>query len=336
MIYKNFELYNVGELIPAEGGGYHMSRMSAAARDAMSESGKDTALCPAGVEIRFVLNSGTAKIKLRSNNQRKLMVCYGAMHRGANPDIDYYGKDETVVEIGPFADQKKLHKLTELCGYEYSADVIRVILEPFGQDVLVDLEGDVRPPRPDEVPQKRFMMYGSSITHGSFAMTHNNSYVYQLARHLGYDGYNLGFGGSCLLEKEVCDYLAEQGSAVNDRTWDFAIFELGVNTLSRMDHEEFASRAKYLFDVMAEKNPDKKLFVTDIYFHLDELSDNGFTETRRMMLRRELEGRKNIVFIPGRELLTGARGLSPDGIHPNIDGVREIADNWYKLIKANI
>lgn len=337
MLFKNAELFNIGGLIPADGGGYHMIRMPADVRAAMPEgNSQSVSLCPAGAEIRFVINSGTAKITIRSNGIRKMEVCYGAIHRGADPTKDFYGTENTVIEVAPSPEPEKLAKLHELCGYKYSPRLIRLLPEGFGHDIIVDIEGDIRPPRPEEVPEKRFIMYGSSITHGCFSMTQNNTYVYQLARKLGYDGYNFGFGGACLLEKEVCDYLAEQGTERNDRTWDFAILEPCINTVYGMDEEEYTRRATHLFDVLAEKNPDKLLFVTDCYPHYGELTDDGKTEARRKALHRIIEGRRNIVFTPGDQLLTSFSGLSADGIHPNVDGVAEIADNWYKVIKKYV
>jgi len=336
MIFKNVELYNVGGLIPAEGGGYHMSRVPQQVREHMTDHGKEVALCPAGVEIRFVINSGTARIKLRSNNKRKLIVYYGALNRSADPNTDFYGPEETTVEIvqNPVGD--KCEALTKMCGYSFDPSVVRLLLDPFGHDIIVDVEGDIRPPYPNETPQKRFIMYGSSITHGCFALTQNNTYVYQISRKLNCDVYNFGFGGSCMLEKEVCDYLAENGTENNDRRWDFAVMELGINTFTMMDHDEFGRRAKYLLDVMRDKNPTARFFVTDIYPHLGEINDNGANNERRMALRRQLDGRDNIIFVPGNELLTDWSGLCTDGIHPNIEGIREIADNWYKVISENL
>lgn len=337
MIFKNAELYNIGGLIPAEGGGYHMIRMSEDARKSMvGTNSQSVSLCPAGAEIRFVINSGSAKITIRSNGIRKMVVCYGAIHRGSDPAKDYYGTENTVIEIAPCPEPEKLAKLHEICGYNYSSNLIRLLPEGFGHDIIVDIEGDIRPPRPDEVPEKRFIMYGSSITHGCFSITQNNTYVYQIARKLGYDAYNFGFGGACLLEKELCDYIAEQGTEINDRTWDFAILELGINTVGGMEEAEFIKRANHLFDIMAEKNPDKKLFVTDCYPHYGDLTDGGKTEARRKALQKVIEGRKNVIFTPGNQLLTNFSGLSVDGIHPNVDGVTEIANNWYNVIKKHI
>ncbi|MGN1128353.1 MAG: hypothetical protein ACI4T6_05285, partial [Candidatus Flemingiibacterium sp.] len=40
-----------------------------------------------------------------------------------------------------------------------------------------------------------------------------------------------------------------------------------------------------------------------------------------------------IMHIPGRELLTGPRGLSGDFVHPNVEGVREIADRLGEILE---
>ena len=336
MIFKNVELFNIGALIPQDGGGYLMARVPADVRETMIGHGLVTAYNPAGGEIRFVLNSGTAKITLRSNATRNIIVCYGALHQSVIPKRDVYGTENTTIEIAPFIEKEKTEVLHKLCGYNYSPNVIRLLLDPFGHDVIVDVEGDMRPPRPDEVPEKRFLMYGSSITHGCFSLSANTGYVSRLSRMLGYDAYNFGFGSSCLLEPALCDYIAEQGTERNERTWDFAMMELGINTLIRISHEEFASRAKYLLDTMQEKNPDKKLFVTDIYYHTDELFDNGKTEAHRDALRRQLEGRKNIIYTPAKEILGDPRMLCADGVHPSVDAMAEVAKKWYEIIKANI
>ncbi len=338
MIFKNAELYNVGDLLPEEDGGYRICRVRSDVRDHMSEGGKNLSIAATGVEIRFVINSGTVKITLRSNIKRRLLVMYGALHGGMDAVAHSYGTENTTLEISPCSDIPTLTQLTDMCGYGYSPNVVRLLPESASRDVIVDIEGDIRPPRPDEVPSKRFMVYGSSITHGFYSLMQTNTYVYQLGRKLGYDPYNLGFAGSCALEKEVADYISENGTERNERSWDFAVLELGINTLTnvKMDDEEFGRRAKYLLDVMTEKNPGKKLFVTDIYPHLGELSDNGATESRRQALRRQVEGRDNVIFVPGKEILTSFEGLSYDGIHPNVDGMAEIANNWYKVIKANI
>lgn len=57
-----------------------------------------------------------------------------------------------------------------------------------------------RPPLPDELPEKRWLAYGSSITNGAFPGLHHNSYIYHAARIAGLDVLNHGISGSCLCD----------------------------------------------------------------------------------------------------------------------------------------
>ncbi len=54
--------------------------------------------------------------------------------------------------------------------------------------------GDCRPPRAGELPARRYLAYGTSITAGYGSQPHC-SYVAQAARHLALDPINLGWRG---------------------------------------------------------------------------------------------------------------------------------------------
>jgi hypothetical protein len=334
MIYKNFELYNIAELIKAEGGGFYMSRLPSYIRDKMGRQGQNMAICTGGAEIRFVINSGKAEITLRYNNPGSAthaLVYYGGVQAGYTTlkQVIFDSPTTLVIENPPDAD--KLKAISDASGYKYDTKVIRILLES-NQTVLIDCKGDVRPPRPEEVPANRFMMYGSSITHGSLACSQNLTYLSQISRRIGYDYYSYGFAGSCLLEHEVADYISEQGNEINPRTWDFAILELGINAGS-LSNEEFSERVDYLLNRMLEKNPGKKLFVIDIFYHSGDLFGSQKTNDMREIVRSACNARSGIVHIDGRSLLSSARGLSADFVHPNVDGVREIADKLGKIIE---
>lgn len=337
MIYNNFELYNIAELIPAESGGFYMSRLPKNVREVMGQQGQNMSVCTGGAEIRFVLNSGSAKITLRLNSPASAthaLVYYGGVQAGwTTLKQNIYDRSTTLIIENP-SEPEKLKAISDASGYKYETKVIRILLES-NQTVLIDCSGDTRPPRIDEVPEKRFMMYGSSITHGSLACSQNLTYLSQIGRRIGYDFYSYGFAGSCLLESGVADYISEQGNEINPRTWDFAVLELGINAL-KLESVEFKERVCYLLDRMLEKNPGKKLFVTDIYYHSGDLFGSPKTKEFREIVRFACAGRNGVKYIDGLSLLTSPRGLSADFVHPNVDGVREIADNLGRIIEESI
>ncbi|MBQ8509821.1 MAG: hypothetical protein IJ493_07945 [Clostridia bacterium] len=336
MLYNNFELYNIAELIPAEDGGHYMSRVPSHVRAAMSEQGQRMAIGLTGCEMRFVINNGKAEITLQTTQPgvtTYALLYYGGVQAGWQTVRHYIYDHPTTITIEPPAGMDTLRAISDAAGYPYSPEVCRIVFE-CGSLILLDAKGDVRPPKADEVPSRRFMMYGSSITHGSLACTPNMTYLEQISRRLGMDMYSFGFAGSCCMERAVCDYICAQDET-NPRRWDFAVFELGINVL-HIAEDDFASRVKYLLDTAQAKNPGKKLFVIDIYYHSGDLLGSPKTDAFRRIVREACEGRENVMHIDGRTLLTSARGLSADFTHPNVDGVSEIAQNLGRILEENI
>lgn len=339
MLYNNFELYNVAELIPYKDGGFNMSRVPSYVRSSMSELGQRMACNTAGCEFRFVLNSGKAEITLRLDTpgaHTEAILYFGGVQSGWQTLKHTISYEPTTITIENHPAPESLKRISDASGYEYDPKVIRLTLES-AQLILLDAKGDVRPPLDSEVPKKRFMMYGSSITHGSLACSSNLTYLAQIGTRMNCDFYSYGFAGSCLLEKEVCDYISEEANDINPRSWDFAILELGINALG-MSCEEFSNRVEYLLDKMVSKNPEKKIFVIDIYYHLGDLNNDKKTQDFRNIVKQQCEKRNSpyIYHIDGRNLLSSPRGLSGDFVHPNVEGVREIADNLYAVLRDKV
>lgn len=338
MYYNGFALHNVAALIPHPDGGYNLSRVPADVRAAMSEQGQRMACNTAGCEFRFVLQSGKAEITLRMDTpgaHTTAILYYGGVQSGWQTLSYTIGSEPTTIVIDNHPNPAMLRKISDAAGYAFDPNVLRLTFDS-AQVILLDAKGDVRPPEPSEVPEKQFMMYGSSITHGSLACSSNLTYLAQIGTRLNADFYSFGFAGSCLLEREVADYISEQGNAQNPRTWDFAILELGINAMG-LHEEEFAARTEYLLDVLLQKNPGKKIFVIDIFYHMGDFLQDEKTGNFRHIVQRACEKRADsrIYHIDGRTLLSGPRGLSGDFVHPNVEGVREIADNLAQILIDN-
>lgn len=338
MLYNNFELYNIAELIPYKDGGFNMSRLPATVRAAMGQQGQRMACNTAGAEFRFVLNSGEAEITLRMDTPgmySRALLYFGGVQSGWETLSYTIGYEPVTIKIKNHNNPEMLRRVTDAAGYDFDPKVIRLTLDS-AQLILLDAKGDVRPPMPSEVPKKRFMMYGSSITHGSLACSSNLTYLAQIGTRLNCDFYSYGFAGACLLEPEVCDYISEQSNTINPRSWDFAILELGINALG-LANDEFAKRVDYLLDAMLTKNPGRKLFVIDIYYHSGDMNGSQNTADFREIVRKACAVRSaehpELLHIDGRKLLSGPRGLSGDFVHPNVEGVREIADKLGDILE---
>jgi len=175
-----------------------------------------------------------------------------------------------------------------------------------------------RPPRPEELPKRRYLAYGSSITQGSWS-----TYAMQTARRLGADIWNYGMGGSCLCESVMADFLG--GSEL---TVDVISLELGVNMRSAFSPEEFAERAGRLLDRVASGHPNTPIGVITAFPNSEHFRKNGPSTARRNQdaydeyLRQWVAGhpmRNGLIeLIEGREILTDFTGQRGDLLHPGL------------------
>ncbi len=319
MIYKNVELFNVEE-IREEGGWTKLFRFPQGVVSKMIA--KDAALLVTGCEIRFV---GEAYITLG---------CISSM-------IDNYGRVEVYrgntfygVHTFPIGERYtiKLAYATpaESC-YDEVSNVWRVV---FGHDyrgVLYDIEpmGEIRPPKPDEMPGKTIIAYGSSITHGAATVTYSNAYISKLAHKLGVNIENKGVGGGCMCEKEVADY-------ISGRKCDLLYLELGVNMFSRFTPEEFYERAAYL---MSNLNKDIPTVLVSPF-------KNSYFASKDENIRKKAEQyqetaeklyndfkRDNLHFISGLEIVDDYSMLTYDMIHPSMYGHQIMSERIYDRLK---
>lgn len=175
-----------------------------------------------------------------------------------------------------------------------------------------------RPPTPAELPRRRYLAHGSSITMGSWS-----TYVMQTARRIGADVWNYGMGGSCLCEPVMADFLANHGKA-----FDVISLELGVNMRGSYSSEEFAERAGSLLDRVACGHPDTPIAVITIFPNAEHHRKDGpsvagrnqdaYDDILRQWVARNRHRRVPVELIEGREILTDVTGHRGDLLHPGL------------------
>ena len=156
MIFKNVELYNVAELIENEKG-YDMLRVPESVERHMSEKGQPRNRYSSGTEIRFVCLGDEVKIKLCTKTADFLFVYvyYGSIPAGWQECRKIITKDSEIVVSKP-NDMDKLKKISEENGFPFDPNVVRIIM-PNSPCTIIDVEGDCRPPKAEEVPQKTYL-----------------------------------------------------------------------------------------------------------------------------------------------------------------------------------
>lgn len=308
--------------------GYKLSRYPQNVIESLNETARLMSRYSCGTEIRFVADS---------NN-----VCVTLTPLLSGGDISVFCGDYLVKYLTVEKDKQvtiMLTRPTTLSGLDdsffennrFAKNVWRLY---FHNSLMVlnsidSMGGDIRPPKPEELPAKTMLAYGSSITHGAGAVDHYCCYASTLAKLLGVDLLNKGLGGSCFLEKSVADFFSASDN------WDFALLELGVNMLDHFSVEEFDERCTYFIDKMAQTK--KTLILVTIFPNRAKYSieKDAYKKTNAFdkIIERNAKKHNNCILIDGKKVLTKTEFLTADGIHPNTEGHLFMGLNLYNELK---
>lgn len=324
MLEGRVGLHNIAELIE-ESTGIGFSRIPLALRETLNDNARLRATFTTGCELRFNLHGTQAVITLQMLEQPALVELYnGTFFAGA------YIVQTTPTSI-TLVPPPRLDLLRTLHRREQSAfdpDLYRVVL-PWTPEVrLLALEGELEPPRADQMPVHRWLAYGSSITQGNSGVRPSGMYPMRAAQRLGIDLLNFGFGGGAHLEPQLADYIAGRPD------WDFASLELGINLVNRdISEEAFAARVNYFVGTIAAIG--KPIFVIDMFpFYGDYDERLGERPHRfREIVRTVVADYVNAVSLPGNALMMPLQ-LQADALHPSPQGMEEIAANLARAISS--
>ena len=324
MDYQNINFHNVEALDPTENG-LLLRRVGASARARIS-TGVNENRFATGVELRFTMPDGAVDLLLRAVPQAESAtahIYFGSFQGGWEYSSKNIGADTTRIHIAYPAKLATLQRLTAEKHLPFAPEVVRIVL-PYVPVAFVGVEGHTALPTADQLPQKTYLAYGSSITHGSLCLIQPDSYVFRTAQALGVDYLNLGFAGNALMEEEMAKYL------VSRKDWDFASVEMGINTAERVDEfplDVFEERIDRFTAVLAAD--PRPIFATSFFGYLDEDPDR--TMKMRKIVRRYAGER--LIFTDGLQLLDNPVYISADGTHPDARGQEQIARRWSRIMR---
>ncbi len=317
--------HNVEELEETDNG-YILWRVPASLRSHLSEAAAVKAACFAtGVEIRFVMKSDKVTLTLRTEPMEEAQVAYiyfGAFQGGWQQSSVAITGENTSVTITRPDRLEQLKEIAENRRIGFSPEVVRIVL-PSGLIRYVGVEGEVEPPDSNLLPQKTYLAYGSSITHGSLGLAMPFSYVFRISQILNCDYINMGFPGTALMEKEMAEYLCAR------QDWDFASLEMGVNMLKDGFTPDFFEEQVRAF-TKPFADDGRIVFATDVFGyngHYQELA----AQYRR--ITRQVLGKSSIHYTPGLSLLNNPVFISQDMTHPSAEGQLQIADHWSEIMQ---
>lgn len=339
MIYKGVEFHNVACFLKDDGReGKRWCRVPENVRDTLELGmAEKVASAYTGVELRFVLKGDSVTFKFTKQYPGDgwlycMHVYYGGIQgtwadHEINRHIEGDGCDITIKKP---ENLERLKAMAKASNDVWDPEVIRVIFDT-GYYRVVDIIGDVEPPKPEQCPQKTLLTYGSSITHGSNSLDSSHAWTSLLAWHLKADLRNLGMSGSCALEPAMMDYIAELGE---NGKWDVATLAFGINVLDWND-EKIIDRVTNAITVVASRNPDKNIYVISPIYWYGDFEGKPEAQNWRNHVKAICEklNFKNVTYIDGLSLVDNISYMSADEVHPNIYGVQKIYEELKKVVK---
>ena len=173
----------------------------------------------------------------------------------------------------------------------------------------------MEPPRPDDEPAKQLLSYGSSITQGAYSPLGTETYPAVLARELGVDVCNLGFGGGATLEPELAEWIVSRSD------WHLATLEMGVNVFN-FTPDEFREKVKKFLEIFALDPQRRPVFSLDMLPIGEEFRDNEDAKIKaasfRKIVREETNatGKPFMNVLEYASLLSNPSDFSTDLLHP--------------------
>lgn len=334
MIFSDLMFHNVSELTPDEKGGYLLHRLPLDAERACWQGAQDGSKRATGCEIRFVPLDEEVTITLAcdayEHAQTNFLIYDGSFHAGWRRLPKILTREGIEIKLGRPYHYEALKRLHEAAPMPFSPDVIRILL-PSHPVRFLGVTGAHRPPRADELPQKTYFAYGSSITNGSSANGIDNAYTFRVAEALGYDRRLLAFPGSARLEMP-------QARTIANIDFDIATVEMGINMIHEFSCEEFEARAREFLNVVVQSHPNSLIFCIDLFYSENDLFGNERLDEYRAIVRRVTEGFGSacVIHIDGRSLLGEVGYLTADLVHPTSRGHAVIATRLLDILRSHL
>lgn len=333
--YPSVSLHNVAETVAAAwiDDGDRLCRVPADVASALNDGACERVRHPTGSELRFVPEHDDAEMRvtLSAPDRTRVRVFWGEF------------QPWEPVGIGPTPETLALsfpERLRELDGTRrtgrFDPSVCRIRFERVPAVALHGVEGDCRPPAPAELPDGRYLAYGTSITEGAASSATHLNYVSHAARALGYDALNFGCSGSAYCDAAMAEYIASR------QDWDVATLALSVNMANTggFSPVEFRDRAEPFVNTVAAAHPDEPIACVTLFPYFDDLIESGdadhaaaYRDALRSIVAQSPH--PNLSVVEGPALLP-TDGLTADLLHPGDAGMEAIGEGLGRHLEGLI
>lgn len=341
MIYSRAELHNIAEIVPlADNSGVELCRLPNTLRMQLHPIAQQTARLSSGVEIRFHMKSDKVRIRIQVLNSDEqtshhsvAQVYFGSVQAGLPHILEIPFAE---IEIERPAERSLLQIVAAQKGHPFDSELVRVILPFECRIALLGIDGEIEPPQRESFPDRRILIYGSSITHGASAIRPTATYAMRAAELLNMDLLNLGVAGGAMADAVMADYIADRSD------WDVAVLELGINMIWDVQNarpgspEDFRKAVDYFIPRIAESRPHQLIFCTDMFYFKGDLGNDPIGQQFRSTVAETVKRMDlpHVRYMPGTALLKQPDLLTADFIHPSEEGHLQISDRLVAWIKS--
>lgn len=329
--------HNVAELCDiGHRNGELLQRVPESTRSGLNDGAANRVRHPAGVELRFV-PAEPVEITLStmpggSNDEGTARIFWGPLQ---SPDAHVVDGAGTTIEITPpdvvaGIDQEVREDLA------FDPRVCRVQLpgeHRGGHTLYHGVKGGCRPPRAGELPDRRYLAYGTSITEGERALGEHLTYVNQAARRIDADPINLGTCGSAYCDPAMAEYIA----TVPDL--DVITLALSVNMVGAFPPDEFEARAAAMVETIADAHPETPVACITIFPNGQDVCSGQGSAGENGEFRERLRGvvadaPGNVHLLEGPDLLPSIAGHTTDILHPGDNAMITIGERLAAELSA--
>ena len=345
-------LHNVAEISLDENGEYRLFRVPQRLLPHLNERVGCRVCSPAGMELRFRMKSSPVRLRLRRLPEighpvftSRTAVTVGIFRGDFQESWIALDEGENEIEIPPAPTEsvKLLESVVtkSRSGRRFHPGLTRILLPPFIELRIIGMDGQIEPPRPEDLPSYACLAYGSSITQGAYTPLGSGTFPAVIGRELGVDVWNLGFGGGALLEPVMAEWI------VSRRDWKFAILEFGAN-LFHLSPEEFRMRVRDFLSFFAEDPARRQVFCLDLLPNTDEIRGTGKEKAAafRQVVREEVAAavsasaaagdRERLQQLEYASLLPDVTGYATDLLHPAAHAFETIGRKLAAQIRKRI
>ena len=318
--------------IEEDADGFHLHRFTAEQQEIYKNRSQDyyeKTFGTSGIKMCFTTNSESLFLDVSvSRGSSRSYFAFDIFVNGKMFDsLDNYSDVKMPLEYqkekypqGEFSKEFRLPiGVKEVCIY-FPWSVAAVVKE-----LSVDDTAEITP----NIPLKKMLCFGDSITHGYDALHPSNKYITRFAEFLGAAEINKAIGG------EV--YFPGLAGAKEDFCPDYICVAYGSNDWCYASKEGFVNNCTRFYENLNANYGDVKTYVITPIWRKDYLDEKALGDFKSVaeIIKQIVSKYKNVTVIDGFRLVEHNEKFFADlRLHPNDDGFAQYFNNLIKQLKA--